>query len=133
MIRPTEAAAQAAKQSLEAAINKFADEARLPGLRGTPNLNPTWWPIPSTLRHGRIRNGGLAWAMEANDPQIVAFYFAPQGEEPFTIVTANGHQRHNMWTNTLAAQRHIYVLDSPWGQWYNYHQRCEMDQQLRRH
>ena len=126
--RPTTEEADEAQQNLEAAILKFSDEARAPRERGTPNPDPTWGPKPSTLRFSYIRNGGWAWSMEANDQQIRAYYFVPQGKDPYGCITATGQQRNNLWTNTLPVKLHIYPTESPWREWYDYRERYQMEQ-----
>lgn len=126
--RPTCEEAEEARQHLEAAIAKFADDARHPKERGTPDPDPTWKPRPSTLRCSYIKNGGWAWSMQANDQQVVAFYIAPQGKEPYGAVTAHGHARHNFWQGLK--DRHIYPSESPWREWYDCSERRQLDEQL---
>jgi len=125
-LKPTEEEAQQATEYLSEAIAKFADEARHPRERGTPNLDPTWRARPSTLRFSYIRNGGWAWSMDAADPQVVAYYFNPQGKEPYCCVTAHGHARHYM--HETLVKLHIYPTESPWREWYDFNERYRMEQ-----
>jgi len=126
-LKPTESEAQEAQHYLEEAILRFSDEARHPKLRGTPNPDPTWSPKPSTLRYGAIRKGGWAWVMQANDQQIVAYYYAPTNEEPFGRVTAHGQDRHNFYQ--MLKERGISTHD-PWYDWYDYNARSQLDAKM---
>lgn len=122
--RPTEEKALEARHCLEGAIAHFADEARAPRERGTPNPDPTWRARPSTLRFSYIRNGGWAWAMEADDPQLIAFYITPSNKDPYGCVTAHGQARHSFYETLRAKQ--IYPTESPWREWYNYQEQRQM-------
>jgi len=124
--RPTEQEASEAKHHLETAIARFADEARAPWERGTPNPDPNWKARPSTMRFSYIRNGGWAWTMEADDPQVVAFYIIPAGKEPQGCVTAHGQARHSFYEGLKAL--HIYPTESPWREWFDYRTQYQMEQ-----
>lgn len=128
--RPTPEEAQEAQHNLEEAILGFSDEARLPELRGTPNPDPTWKPRPSTLRYSYLRGGGWAWTMDADDPQIVAYYIVPSSGETFGKVTAHGHDRHNF--QVALKERRIYPTYVPWVEWFDYNERYQMDQKTPR-
>jgi len=125
--RPSEENAQEAERILTEAILKFSDEARHPKERGTPNPDPHWKPRPSTLRFSWIRGGGYAWSMDADDPQVVAYYVEAAYKEPFTRVTSNGHSRHIFQTHDLKG-RQIYPTEYPWREWYDHNQRYRMQE-----
>jgi len=124
--RPEEEHALEAERILTEAILKFSDEARHPKERGTPNPDPHWKPRPSTLRFSWIRGGGYVWSMDADDPQVVAYYVDAAGKEPFSRVTANGHSRH-IFRNDLELLR-IFPTESPWREWYDHNQRYQMQE-----
>lgn len=128
--KPAEQEAEEAKHYLEVAIAQFADSARAPWERGTPNPDPTWTARPSTLRFSYIRGGGWAWSMNGDDnSQLVAFYVNPQGKEPYGCVTAHGQARHNFQQGLK--DRHIYPTESPWREWYDFTQRRQMEENER--
>jgi hypothetical protein len=124
---PTSEEAEEARNYLEAAILKFSDEARHPKERGTSNPDPTWYPRPSTLRYGAIRKGGWAWCMQAQDQQIVAYYYVPTSQEPLGRVTCHGQDRHQFYE--LLKQRALATYD-PWHDWYDFSERRRLDQEL---
>lgn len=124
--RPTPEEAEEAQHQLSNAILQFSDEARHPKLRGTPNPDPTWKPQPSTLRFSHVRNGGWAWAMKADDQQVVAYYVTPAGKEPFGRVTAHGQDRHNFYN--MLYNHQIHPTESPWREWFDWRMRYAMEQ-----
>ncbi len=131
---PTAQEHQKARQALEEAICKFAEDARAPWEKGTPNPDPTWRPRVSTLCYSPLKGGGFIWGMEADDQQIDAYYVCPAGQTPFGKVTAHGQARaafHNM-----LREKRIYPTKSPWTEVYDWKDRYDMDRgmaQAKRH
>lgn len=115
---PTQADVTRAEAALIEAIAKFSSDARAPWEKGTPNPNPAWRPRVSSLRYSPLRGGGFIWSMEANDPQIDAYYVDASGHEPFGKVTAHGQARAAF--HTMLREKRIYPTMSPWIQVYNW-------------
>ena len=126
--RPTPAEAAEAEHTLDTAILQFSDEARAPWEHGKPNPNPTWIPRVSTLRFSPLRKGGWIWSMNANDQQIVAYYVAPDGDDPFNRVTGHGQARHNF--HEKLRQQRLYTTATPSHQWYDYRAQYDLNDKM---
>jgi hypothetical protein len=115
-LKPTQEQAIEAEEALSNAIQKFAGE------------DATWVPRPSTLRYGRLRDSGYIWTMDANDPQIVAYYVTKDGNS-FVQVTAHGQARATF--REMLRQKHLFP-SSIWEYYYDFRKQFELDDEMRK-
>ena len=128
--KPTKEQAAEAEQALESSILKFSSDARAPYERNTPDENPTWTPRLSTLRYSPLRGGGVIWAMDADDQQLVAYYVTLPNSEALSRVTTHGQARHNF--QEMLKVKHIFPTASPYIEWYDFRTQHHLDSKMSR-